>query len=190
MSARLIYVLGPSGAGKDSVLDWLKTHIAGHPEVNAQVHWTQRSITRAAVVGGEAHESLSVETFEQLELAGAFALSWQANGLSYAIRREELSPLLQGGWVFVNGSRAYLPIASRLFPDLTVLHITASMQSLRQRLLARGRESHERIDARLARTAEMGPLHHPRMMEVSNDLTLEETGQAVLAQLKQLPGWP
>jgi hypothetical protein len=33
-------------------------------------------------------------------------------------------------------------------------------------------------------------LHHPRMIEVSNDQTLEETGQAVLAQLKQLPGWP
>jgi ribose 1,5-bisphosphokinase len=190
MSARLIYVLGPSGAGKDSVLDWLKTHIAGHPEVNAQVHWTRRSITRAAVAGGEAHESLPVETFDQLQLAGAFALSWQANGLSYAIRRDEISPLVRGGWVFVNGSRAYLPTAAQLFPELLVLHITANPQSLRLRLMARGRETHERINARLARTADLGPLHHPRMIEVSNDQTLEETGQAVLAQLKQLPGWP
>jgi ribose 1,5-bisphosphokinase len=190
MSARLIYVLGPSGAGKDSVLDWLKTHIADHPEFNAQVYWTRRSITRAAVVGGEAHESLSVENFDLLQLAGAFALSWQANGLSYAIRHDELNPLRGGGWVFVNGSRGYLKTASELFPDLLVLHITASMQSLRQRLLARGRESHERIDARLARTADLGPLHHPRLIEVNNDQTLEETGQAVLAQLKQLPGWP
>ena len=190
MSARLIYVLGPSGAGKDSVLAWLKADIACSPKVNAQVYWTRRSITREVVAGGEPHENLNVATFEKLQTAGEFVMSWKANGLSYGIRREELIPLQRGGWVFVNGSRAYLQTATQLFPELLVLHITASPQSLRERLLLRGRESRESIDARLQRTADLGPLQHPRMIEVSNDQNLEETGQAVLAHLMQLPEWP
>lgn len=190
MSARLIYVLGPSGAGKDSVLAWLKAKIAHTPEVNAQVYWTRRSITREVLAGGEIHESLTAEVFEQLQLAGEFVMSWQAHGLRYAIRRDELSPLERGGWIFVNGSRAYLQAASLLFPDLLVLHITANAQSLRQRLLLRGREPLERIEARVHRTGDLGLLQAPRMIEVCNDHTLEEAGQALLNQLKQLPGWP
>ncbi len=95
MNRRLIYVMGPSGAGKDSVLDWLRANLP--PEM--QVHWAQRTITRPASAGGEAHEATDVQGFEQLHHQGAFALAWQANGLHYGIRHTELARLQQGHWV-------------------------------------------------------------------------------------------
>ena len=58
-AGRLVYCMGPSGAGKDSLLDWLRAHLP----TPCPVHWAQRTISRSAMPGGEAHESVSPETF-------------------------------------------------------------------------------------------------------------------------------
>ena len=58
---------------------------------------------------------MSAHAFEQLSEAQAFAFDWQANGLRYGVRHDELSPLHVGKWVIVNGSRAYLPQALARF---------------------------------------------------------------------------
>ena len=76
-TGRLVYCMGPSGAGKDSLLDWLRTHL---PQP-CPVHWAQRTISRAATSGGEAHEGVSPEAFAALCSEHAFALYWHANGL-------------------------------------------------------------------------------------------------------------
>jgi ribose 1,5-bisphosphokinase len=130
MNLRLIYVMGPSGAGKDSVLGWLRANLP--PGI--QVHWAQRTITRPASAGGEAHEAIDAEGFEHLRSQGAFALAWQANGLHYGIRHTELARLQQGHWVLVNGSRGHLPHALQSHPGLQVVHITADPATLTQRL--------------------------------------------------------
>lgn len=147
MTQRLIYVVGPSGAGKDSVLHGLRMAWTGLPPA----HWVRRTITRAAQAGGEAHESVSGEGFLRLRQAQAFAMDWQANGLSYGVRRTELAPLASGHCVFVNGSRAYLPQVLGQWPQATVVQISAPEELLRQRLQARQRESVQSISDRLAR---------------------------------------
>ena len=139
--------MGPSGAGKDSLLDWLRAHLP----TPCPVHWAQRTISRSAMPGGEAHESVSPETFVALRHELAFALHWEANGLGYGVRHAQLAPLAQGHWVLLNGSRAYLPEALARFPDLVAVHITASPQVLRERILSRGRESPEQVEARVQR---------------------------------------
>jgi ribose 1,5-bisphosphokinase len=147
MTRRLIYVIGPSGAGKDSVLHGLhKTWVDWFP-----AHWARRTITRAAQPGGEMNECVSGETFDALRQSGAFAMDWQANGLCYGIRHTELSPLSIGHCVFVNGSRAYLPQVLKHWPHATVVQITAPSEVLLQRLRARNRESVQAISDRLAR---------------------------------------
>jgi phosphonate metabolism protein PhnN/1,5-bisphosphokinase (PRPP-forming) len=103
---------------------------------------------------------------------GEFALHWQAHGLHYGVPSVELAPLAQGRDVMVNGSRAALAEAQAAFPALTVLHITAPLDVLADRLAARGRETRADIAARLARAAQSLPEGLP-VLEVLNDATPE-----------------
>lgn len=185
-AGRLVYCMGPSGAGKDSLLDWLRAHLPAP----CPVHWAQRTISRAATSGGEAHESVSPAAFAALRQAQAFALHWQANGLGYGIRHAQLAPLAQGRWVLLNGSRAYLPEALAQFPDLVAVHITASPAVLRARLLSRGRETPAQVEARVQRALAYTPPSGAAPLEVHNDGALGDAGEQLLAALEQLPGWP
>lgn len=208
----LIYVVGPSGAGKDSVLAWLRQQLSAAQ----RVHFAQRCIDRPVTVGSEPpeltepkgalgpsgasnlsaasssqelHEAVNTAAFRDLLQQRAFAMHWTANGHHYGIRHAQLQGPPGTRWVLVNGSRAHLPQALQDYPKLHVLHITAPAHILAQRLQARGRESAAHIQARLQRAAafELSAAHHH--LEVSNDGTLEATGQRVLAALSTLPHW-
>lgn len=177
---RLVYVMGPSGAGKDSLLAWLDAHLPA----GFSIHWSRRTIDRPRHgPGDEANEAVSAEAFRALQAQGAFALHWQANAHQYGIRRSELAPLAEGAWVFVNGSRAYWPQARQACPDLRTVQITASPAVLRQRLIARGREDAAAIEARLARLAQEEPVDAD--LVVRNDGTLEDSGRLLLDWLLQ-----
>jgi ribose 1,5-bisphosphokinase len=184
MNTRLIYVMGPSGAGKDSVLDWLRAHLPA----NMPVHWARRTITRPASAGGEAHEATDAEGFELLRRQNAFALAWPANGLHYGIRHTELALLQQGHWVLVNGSRGHLAHALQSHPGLQVVHITADRATLVQRLTQRQRESPEEIEQRVARASAF--VVPPGAIEILNTGTLDQAGQALLLALQGLASWP
>jgi hypothetical protein len=80
--------MGPSDAGKDSLLDWLRTRIPAP----LPVHWARRTISRSTVPGGEAHESMLLDAFAALRCTQALALHWEANGLGYGIRHAQVSP--------------------------------------------------------------------------------------------------
>ncbi len=120
----------------------------------------------------------------------AFALHWQANGLGYGVRHAQLAPLAQGHRVLLNGSRAYLPEALARFPDLVAVHITASPQVLRDRLLSRGRETREEVEARVQRALAYTPPPGAASLEAHNDGALGDAGQRLLNALENLPGWP
>ena len=185
-TGRLVYCMGPSGAGKDSLLDWLRAHL---PQP-CPVHWAQRTISRAATSGGIAHDSVSRQALAALRSEHAFALHWQANGLGYGVRHAQLAPLAQGHWVLLNGSRANLPEALARFPHLVAVHITASPQVLRERLLSRGRETREEVEARVQRALAYTPPPGAASLEVHNDGALSDAGQRLLSALENLPGWP
>lgn len=187
MNSKLIYVVGPSGAGKDSLLTWLKAQLPA----SASVHWSQRTIDRAQAVSrhSEQHESVTTVEFDQLAVEGQFALHWSANGHCYGVRRREVESLSPGQWVMVNGSREHLVQASRDFPGLTVLHITAARDVLRARLFQRGRESQEAIEARLNRNVPLVVPEHSRLVEIWNDDPLAVTGQRLLRALEGI-GFP
>lgn len=181
-TGRLVYVVGPSGAGKDSVIDWLRHKLPP----DARVHFARRTITRPVQPQGEQHDSVDLSAFMRLREAGAFAMHWEANALHYGIARAELAARCDGGTVIVNGSRAYLPQAARLFPELVVAHITADAETLRRRLLARERETPQMVDARVRRALDFQLPPGMAAIEVRNDATLADAG----AQLQQaLKAW-
>jgi len=146
MSGRLIYLMGPSGSGKDSLLDAARERLAERDCVIVR-----RVITRSAEAVGEDAIGVTPAEFDQQEAAGAFALSWRANGLAYGIPRQIDDWLAAGQDVLVNGSRAYLAEARQRYPELLAILLQVDEAALRQRLLARARESAEQIEARLAR---------------------------------------
>jgi ribose 1,5-bisphosphokinase len=178
---RLYYVMGPSGAGKDSVLGWVRAHGVSHDVLCAH-----RYITRPADAGGENHVALSEAEFLARARRGLFALTWQAHGLHYGIGREIEHWLERGAKVLVNGSRdAYLQACER-FPALQPVLITASRETIAGRLASRGRETSEGIAARLARSdAYQAPAG---AMVIHNDGDLIEAGAALLGAISRQNG--
>lgn len=131
--ARLIYLMGPSGAGKDCLLSALRN---ATPQNRVVAH---RYITRPADAGAENHVALSKQEFIQRAEQGLFALHWQAHQHCYAIGIEINLWLQHGLDVLVNGSRAYLPEAQRRYRhQLLPLCLTVSPAILAQRLRQRG----------------------------------------------------
>jgi ribose 1,5-bisphosphokinase len=182
MSRALIYMVGPSGVGKDSLLAWLSQQ--RHHDLPSPLHIARRSITRAEDDGTEIHEPLTEVQFAALEAAGAFAMCWHANGLHYGIRHTELVPLTKGHWVLVNGSRAFVPTLRQDWPGASVLHIEAPQDVVRNRLVVRGREEGAELEARIRRSQEMSADRSPSDMVLVNDGSLEASGFELLALLE------
>ncbi len=169
MTGRIIAVVAPSGAGKDTLL---KGVLATRPDL----HLARRVITRRSGAGGEDFEAVSVAEFERRRTAGAFAVWWPAHGLKYGVPVSVHDRLAAGQNVIFNGSRDALPAIRTVFPDLAVILITAPAALLRDRLRARGRESADEIEERLRRAERPVPTG---AVEVANDASIK----AGIAQL-------
>ncbi len=136
-------IVGPSGAGKDTLI---RGAMAARPDLRL----VRRVITRPTDAGSEDFEGVTQQEFQARRTAGEFALHWDAHGLSYGIPKVQLEG---PGDVIFNGSRAALPQAARVFPDLRVILVTAPDAILAARLAARGRETEADIARRLTRAA-------------------------------------
>jgi ribose 1,5-bisphosphokinase len=143
MTPDLIAVVGPSGAGKDTLM---AAAVRARPDLSI----VRRVITRPEAAGGEDFEGVTPAEFLARKAAGQFALDWQAHGLSYGIPRDQLD---RPGPILFNGSRAMLGAALAQFPDMRVILVTAPTATLAARLAARGRETVADIAARLDRAA-------------------------------------
>lgn len=181
---RLVYVVGPSGAGKDSVIAYARARL--RPESN--VVFARRSITRPPFKADEDHVPVSEQEFDTLLATGAFAMHWRANGLAYGIGREICTWLDGGSTVVVSGSREYLSHALADFPAMRVVHVTAAPGILRERMISRGREDPAAVEARLARAAALTlPEGIPAIL-IRNDGRLEVAGSALLECLESVAG--
>ena len=184
----LIYVIGPSGAGKDSLLNSLRQDVAEMVGTTTAppLYFAKRTITRSHDQSNEDHEAVDTANFESLINREAFAMYWFVNGLHYGIRHQELAPMSESTWVMVNGSRAYLEEAKRRFPGLTVLYITAPIEVLRARLLSRGRENEQAIEARLSRSQDVAL--KPQDLCLSNGGSLADSVVMLKNMLQQRTG--
>lgn len=176
---RLIYVIGPSGCGKDSVMAYARRRCPGH-----EAAFAHRYITRCAGVGGENHVHLQPDEFEARVRCGVFALHWDRHGYRYGIGCEIDAWMEAGLNVVVNGSRDYLPVAVRRYPDMIPALVSVEADILRQRLLARGRESIAEIELRLEQ-AEAFVVRHPGLRAIDNNGELQQAGNALLALARE-----
>jgi ribose 1,5-bisphosphokinase len=146
---RLILVVGPSGAGKDTLLKLAQAACAG----DACIVFPRRLVTREAS-SFEDNEQISPELFHQARTRGDFAVHWQAHGHCYALPGSIDSDLRAGRTVVANVSRGVVDAMRRGYADVTVVSITAPPEILAQRLAARARSSDGQLADRLARTVD------------------------------------
>ena len=177
----LILIVGPSGAGKDTLLNGVRELVGEH----GGMRFVRRVITRPGDLGEEAHESVSAQEFELREQAGDFALSWRAHGLRYGIPADISFDLARGRVVVANVSRAVVAEAAATYP-VGVIEITAARDVLEARLQERGREDADDVARRLARDIEVWlPVTRLRVV---NDATKEAGASALLAAIREAAG--
>jgi len=146
---RLVLVVGPSGAGKDTLLGLAQTACLN----NANVVFPRRVVTREAS-SFEDNEQTSLEAFRQARMRGDFAVDWEAHGHCYALSRAIDDELRAGRTVVANVSRTVVDAMRRAYVDVVVVSITAPPDILAERLAARARSSDGRIENRLRRAVD------------------------------------
>jgi ribose 1,5-bisphosphokinase len=172
---RFIAVVGPSGAGKDTVMEAV---CARHSDLRR----VRRVITRSPEAVGEDAEGVTPEAFEKMAEIGAFVLDWHAHGLRYGIPIGVLDELNAGRDVLANLSRAVLPELSKTFERPRIVLITASSEVLASRIGARGRESAEDQAKRLKR-ADFALADGLNPIVIRNEGTLDQAVAAFEAVL-------
>ena len=180
MSGRLIAMVGPSGVGKDTVMEAM---VASEPRLTL----VRRVITRPTQAGGEVFDGVTVPVFKAMRDAGEFALWWSAHALYYGVPATVDADLAAGRDLLATLSRGLLAKAQARFPGFVVISLTASPDVLAERRARRGREDHAQIARRLARAA-TGVSEHIGAIEIDNSGRLDDTVQSALNALYPVRG--
>lgn len=179
----LVIVVGPSGAGKDTLIYGYKDQCAD----DKSIMFVRRLITRPADAGSEPHEALCHEEMSDLIAQGRVALSWPAHGLVYALPECVDEHIAKGGIAIANGSRKALAEAVAKYEKVLVIHITAPISVLAKRLASRGRETAEDIERRLNR-ADLSLPEVPHLVEIQNTGDPEEGIEILSQAIKKFAG--
>jgi ribose 1,5-bisphosphokinase len=179
MSGVFVAIVGPSGAGKDTIMRHAEAALAGRDGVR----FVRRFVTRAAGTF-EDHDSLDERAFAEGAAGGRFALSWRAHGHGYAVPLSALEAVSAGAVAVCNLSRYALADADRVFGRVVAVAVTAPPEVIAARLAARGRDSAAAIAARLGREAGLADFR-PRH-RIVNDGSVAAAGAALVAIIEEL----
>jgi ribose 1,5-bisphosphokinase len=146
---RLVLVVGPSGAGKDTLLNAAHALCADDPSIV----FPRRIVTRAAS-DAEDNAQLTLDEFDRAEAVGDFALHWHAHGHAYALPRCLDDDIRAGRTVAANVSRMVIDAARKTYAHVVVVLITAPPEVLASRVAARARASDGSVAERVGRIVE------------------------------------
>ena len=148
---RLVLVIGPSGAGKDTLLNLARTQCAA----DSRIVFPRRIVTREAT-SAEDNRQLDHQSFEAEQARGEFAVHWEAHGHCYALPRGMDDDVRAGRIVVANVSRTVVDAMRLAYADVVVVEITAPPEVLAERLAMRARSSDGAIELRLGRHIDAG----------------------------------
>ncbi|MFD2206544.1 phosphonate metabolism protein/1,5-bisphosphokinase (PRPP-forming) PhnN [Kiloniella antarctica] len=166
----LYLIVGPSGAGKDTLLDIARAYFSH----STNVAFPRRYITRPENSGGEDHIAISADEFLNKEKAGLFTFSWKAHNLCYGVPLAINDALASGKSVVVNVSRSVLNEARLEYKKIRIISIVVDKEALRKRLQARGRESTLDINIRLERATAF-KVTGKNVIEIDNSIAIEDS---------------
>jgi ribose 1,5-bisphosphokinase len=162
---RLVLVVGPSGAGKDTLLSLARATCAD----DGNIVFPRRVITREASAS-EDNEEVSIGTFQEALTRGDYAMHWEAHGHCYALPRAIDDEIRAGRTIIANVSRTVIGAMRRAYAHVLVVSITAPPDVLAERIAMRARSSDGRVENRLRRTVEDAA--------AAPDVTIVNTGSA------------
>lgn len=171
-----VLVVGPSGAGKDSLIDFAREALRD----DAGFVFARRVVTRPSSLS-EDNEMLDDGAFAEAKANGAFALSWHAHGLGYGIRRACLDEAAAGRTVVCNVSRDVVAWSRAHLPHVRVVEVTAPIEVLAERLAHRARPEDGDLMARLRRSLDCDVRGD---LGIVNDGSLEDAGRQFVAFLR------
>lgn len=146
-SGTLILVVGASGAGKDTLVQWARAALS-----DRSIRFVEREITRVRTAC-DHHVAVTDAQFDQRVADHQYVLTWSAHGVRYGVPRAVADALNAGVSVVTIASRAVLDAARALPWPMRAIEIRAPYHVLQQRLLARdGRPACE-IPGRLERAS-------------------------------------
>jgi ribose 1,5-bisphosphokinase len=143
---RLVLVVGPSGAGKDTLI----AHARAACRSDASVVFPVRVVTRPPSVF-EDNEFMPPSAFEQAAANGAFAIWWSAHGHMYGIPLAVDFDIEAGRTVVCNVSRTVVGAVRARYANVVTVLVTAPQDVLQSRLAARERASDGRVSDRMRR---------------------------------------
>ncbi|MEH2609888.1 phosphonate metabolism protein/1,5-bisphosphokinase (PRPP-forming) PhnN [Bradyrhizobium sp. AZCC 1693] len=146
---RLVLVVGPSGAGKDTLLGLAKAACAD----DRNIVFPRRVITREASAS-EENEEVSIGMFQEALTRGEYAMHWEAHGHRYALWRAIDDEIRAGRTIVANVSRTVIGAIRRAYADVVVVSITAPPNVLAERIAMRARGSDGTVENRLGRVVE------------------------------------
>jgi len=146
---RLVLVVGPSGAGKDTLLGLARVACAD----DANIVFVRRVVTRESS-SAEDNEQMTLAAFRDAQARGLFAIHWEAHGHAYGLPRSIEDDIRAGRTVIANVSRTVIPALRQSYANVLVVSITAPADVLAARLAMRRRGSDGNIAERLARAVE------------------------------------
>lgn len=161
---RLVLVVGPSGAGKDTLIAGARDACRGDPAIV----FPRRVVTRPPSEA-EDNDTMTPKQFTHAVANGAFALWWDAHGNRYGIPSSINDDIKSGRTVVCNVSRTIVDAARLRYAQAAVVLVTAPETVLRSRLAARGRASDGGIDDRVRRPAQL--------QECDVDFVIRNTGR-------------
>jgi ribose 1,5-bisphosphokinase len=144
----LVLVVGPSGAGKDTLLGVAQQMLAS----DSSVMFPRRSVTREASAF-ENNETVTPADFDQAVGKGAYALWWRAHDQGYGIPAAIDDEMRLGKVIVINVSRTIIAQARLKYERATVVLITAPADVLAERLAGRKRDSDGDLGKRLQRAS-------------------------------------
>lgn len=181
--ANLFYVIGASGSGKDSLIQYVRLSM----QQDVRVVFAHRYITRPANAGGENHIALTEQEFYTRQALGCFALHWYSHNTWYGIGIEINQWLAKGINVVVNGSRAHLERATEKYSELCPVLISAHTDIIRRRLELRGRENMQQINQRLEQAIQLDKMvSQPGLIRIENNTSLDAAGQELIKTISDV----
>ena len=169
-------IVGPSGSGKDTIIEALCKQL---PNIKRVKRYITREQQKA---GGEDSYNIDFDTFRKLERDGGFAFSWSAHHLKYGLPITIFDEINVGKSLIANISRSILDQLSDKFEYYEIILITASDKILAERLEKRGRESKAQIEERLARSSFTIPNGISPLI-IRNETTVEDAVSKIIASI-------
>jgi ribose 1,5-bisphosphokinase len=159
----LVLVVGPSGAGKDTLIA-IAQDLVGGP----MIVFPRRIVTRDPSAA-EANQGMPAADFDRAVGEGAFAFWWEAHGLKYGLPAAVDHDMVAGRSVVCNVSRAIVPRLRQRYARCEVVLVDAPREVRAARIQRRARASDGEIAARLDRNV-------PNQDSLVPDLVIENVG--------------